>query len=103
MPVKIYIYYVYIMTNAYNNVFYTGITNDLIRRCNEHRNKEVKGFTSKYNIDKLVYFEVFDDIIQAIEREKQVKNFSRKKKKGLIVQINNEWLDLYHLLLQSKD
>ncbi len=90
------------MTNAYNNVLYTGITNDLIRRCNEHRHKEVKGFTSKYNLDKLIYFEIFDDINQAIEREKQIKKFSRKKKADLIIQINKEWLDLYHFLLKSK-
>ena len=86
---KIYIYYVYILTNINNTVLYTGVTNDLIRRCHEHKNKLVKGFTEKYNVDKLVYYEVFDYIDLAIKREKQIKGFSRAKKDILINKINS--------------
>ena len=66
-------YYVYIMTNKYNTVLYTGVTNDLVRRVYEHKEKLVDGFTKKYNVDKLVYFECADDIKAAIAREKQIK------------------------------
>jgi putative endonuclease len=68
------------MTNTYNKVLYTGVTNDLERRCYEHKHKIVKGFTQKYNVDKLVYFEKFDFIDLAISREKQIKGYSRAKK-----------------------
>jgi len=78
------LYYVYIMTNTYNKVLYTGVTNDLERRCYEHKHKIVKGFTQKYNVDKLVYFEKFDFIDLAISREKQIKGYSRAKKIALI-------------------
>jgi len=88
-------FYVYIMTNKHNTVFYTGVTNDLKRRIYEHRNKLVKGFTTKYNINKLVYYEVFEDAYNAISREKQLKAGSRKKKVGLINSTNKEWNDLY--------
>jgi putative endonuclease len=88
-------FYVYIMTNKYNNVFYTGITNDLKRRIYEHKNKIVEGFTKKYNINKLVYYEVFDDAYNAITREKQIKGLSRAKKLNLINNANKEWKDLY--------
>jgi putative endonuclease len=73
-------YYVYIMTNKNNSVLYTGVTNDLMRRASEHKVKQIKGFTEKYNINKLVYFEHFNDINSAILREKQIKSGSRKKK-----------------------
>jgi putative endonuclease len=69
---KIKLYYVYILTNAYNKILYTGVTNDLERRCFEHKQKIVKGFSQKYNVDKLVYFEKFDFIDLAISREKQI-------------------------------
>lgn len=88
-------FYVYIMTNKYNNVFYTGITNDLKRRIYEHKNRLVEGFTKKYNINKLLYYEVFDDAYNAISREKQIKGFSRTKKLNLINSMNKEWKDLY--------
>jgi putative endonuclease len=91
---KIYEYYIYILTNAYNTVFYTGVTNDLERRCFEHKHKKIKGFTSKYNIDKLVYFETFDLIESAIAREKQIKGYSRVKKMALIEKSNKDWKDL---------
>jgi putative endonuclease len=65
------VYYVYILTNTHHNVLYTGVTNDLERRCYEHKQKKIKGFTKKYNVDKLIYFERFDPIDSAIDREKQ--------------------------------
>jgi len=88
-------YYVYILTNKNNTVLYTGVTNDLLRRVYEHKAKLVKGFTKKYNIDKLVYYEVFDDIYNAISREKQIKAGSRQKKIDLINGMNETWKDLY--------
>ena len=88
-------YYVYIMTNKYNNVLYTGITNDLKRRVYEHKEKLINGFTKKYNITKLVYYEVFEDPENAILREKQIKAGSRQKKIDLINSINRKWLNLY--------
>ncbi|MGH7901338.1 MAG: GIY-YIG nuclease family protein [Thermodesulfobacteriota bacterium] len=87
-------YYVYIMTNKNNKVLYTGVTNDLKRRLYEHREKLVDGFTKKYNIDKLVYYEVFEDVISAISREKQIKGGSRQKKIDLVNYMNIEWKDL---------
>ena len=91
-------YYVYILSNKYNNVLYVGITNDLITRVYEHKNKLVEGFTEKYNVDKLVYYELFNDPINAITREKQLKGYSRKKKVELINSFNPEWKDLYENL-----
>ena len=87
--------YVYILANKHNTVLYTGVTRDLKRRVYEHKQKFVKGFASKYNIDKLVYYEVFDDIYNAITREKQIKGGSRQKKIDLIHSINGSWKDLY--------
>ena len=86
----VYLYYVYILTNAYNKVLYTGVTNDLERRRYEHKQKNIKGFTQKYNVDKLVYFEQFDFIDLAISREKQIKGYSRAKKIALINKRNKE-------------
>ena len=87
-------YYVYIMTNKRNNVLYAGVTGNLEGRVYEHRNKLAKGFTSKYNINKLVYYEEFDYIEDAIYREKQIKAGSRKKKIDLIEKGNPGWNDL---------
>ncbi|OGO24437.1 MAG: hypothetical protein A2144_01520 [Chloroflexi bacterium RBG_16_50_9] len=87
-------YYIYIMTNKTNRVLYTGVTNDLKRRVYEHKNKLVEGFTKKYNIGKLVYHEVCEDIEGAILREKQIKGWLRVKKIALIESINPEWRDL---------
>ena len=87
--------YIYLLANKHNNVLYTGVTNDLIRRVYEHKNKLVAGFTQKYNVDRLVYFEVCSGIVVAIEREKQIKGWSRKKKQDLINALNPEWDDLY--------
>jgi putative endonuclease len=88
-------YYVYILTNKNNTVLYTGITNNLKRRIYEHREKLVEGFTKKYNIKKLVYFEVFRDAENAILREKQIKAGSRARKERLINTLNPDWRDLY--------
>jgi putative endonuclease len=87
--------YVYIMFNKLNGTLYTGVTSDLVRRIGEHKTKAVEGFTAKYGIDKLGYYEVFGDIVSAIEREKQIKGGSRKKKLVLIETMNPEWKDLY--------
>ena len=92
-------YYVYIMTNKNNTVLYTGVTNDLIRRVYEHKEKLVKCFTRKYNVTKLVYYEVLEDPENAILREKQIKAGSRQKKIALVNSMNSEWKDLYEALL----
>ena len=83
------------MTNKNNTVIYTGVTNNLKRRIYEHKEKLADGFTKKYNIAKLVYYEVFDDPENAILREKQIKGGSRKKKIDLIDSVNRGWVDLY--------
>ncbi len=88
-------YYIYIMTNKRNTVLYTGVTNDLIKRVYEHKSKLVEGFTKKYNINKLVYFEMYENPSEAIAREKQIKAGSRQKKINLINSMNLEWKDLY--------
>jgi len=88
-------YCVYIMTNKTNQVLYTGVTNNLKKRVFEHREKVVDGFTKKYNINKLVYYEVFLDIENAILWEKRIKAVSRKKKIELIQKFNPEYRDLY--------
>ena len=87
-------FYVYIMTNKGNTVLYTGVTNDLERGVYQHKNKLIEGFTGKYNITKLVYYEEFDDSYNAISREKQIKAGSRNKKIELIEAVNGEWKDL---------
>ena len=86
-------YYVYIMTNR-SKTLYTGVTNDLTRRVYEHKNKMIDGFTKKYNITKLVYFEETNDILSAITREKQIKGWLRSKKIALIGSVNPKWEDL---------
>jgi len=88
-------FYVYILTNRNNTVLYTGVTNNLYRRVFEHKNKLAEGFTKKYNIDKLVYYESYADSVSAISREKQIKSGSRAKKIQLIESMNREWNDLF--------
>ena len=88
-------YYVYILTNKNNSVLYTGVTNNLKRRVYEHKEKLVPGFTEKYNIVKLVYYEICEDVNSAISREKKIKGGSRQKKIDLINGMNPEWRDLY--------
>ena len=93
-------YYVYILSNKYCNVLYTGVTSDLPRRVYEHKNHlDPDSFTSKYNVTKLVYFEETNDVRSAIEREKQIKNWSRKRRTDLIFEKNPHWVDLYNSLL----
>ena len=86
---------VYIMTNKNNHVLYTGVTSNLFKRVAEHRDKVVAGFTSSYNVVKLVYYEEYTTMAEAIAREKQIKGGSRKKKIDLINSQNPEWKDLY--------
>ena len=88
-------YYIYIMTNRWNTVLYTGVTNNLKKRIYEHKEKYVRGFTKRYNIDKLVYYEMLGDIYNAITREKQIKAGSRNKKIELVQSMNPEWKDLF--------
>ena len=83
------------MANVRNTVIYTGVTNDLKRRVYQHKEKLTGGFTSRYNTSKLVYYEVFQDIANAIVREKQIKGGSRQKKVQLVNSVNKEWRDLY--------
>jgi putative endonuclease len=87
-------YYVYMMTNQSNRVLYTGITNDLMRRVYEHQHKLCKGFTARYNVEKLVFFEATSDVESAIAREKQIKGWLRLKKNALVESMNPEWRDL---------
>jgi len=87
-------YYVYMMTNWNNKILYTGITNDLVRRINEHQEKISISFTSRYNITKLVYFESASDVNAAIAREKEIKGWFRRKKNDLIATMNPDWVDL---------
>ena len=87
--------YVYILTNEKNGTLYIGVTSNLIQRIYQHRNKLVKGFSSKYGLGKLVYYEIFEDEINAISREKSLKKYNRNWKKDLIEAFNPEWKDLY--------
>ena len=88
-------YYVYIMTNKHNTVLYTGVTGNLGQRVYEHKNKIRDGFTAKYNVNKLVFAEYFNDVKYALEAEKQIKSWSRQKKIDLIESVNPELKDLY--------
>ena len=90
-----YNFFVYIMTNKNNNVFYIGMCNDLVRRILEHKKKANDGFTKKYNLNKLVYFEYYNDVEAAIGREKQLKNWNRLKKTTLISSNNPSFQDLF--------
>ena len=93
-------YYVYILTNTANVAVYTGVTKDLVRRVYEHKHHlDPDSFTAKYGIDKLVYFEATSDIRSAIEREKQIKSWSRARKNMLVEQSNPRWEDLYPRIL----
>ena len=92
-------YYVYIITNSHNTVLYTGVTNNLLKRIYQHKNKIVSSFSSKYNINKLVYYEVFQDINAVIKREKQIKAGSRKKKIELIKRMSPNFEDLYRKII----
>jgi putative endonuclease len=88
-------YYVYILASRKDGATYVGITNDIVRRIYEHRTKAVRGFTSMYNITRLVWFEIYDDPLSAISREKELKKWKRSRKIKLIEARNPEWQDLY--------
>jgi putative endonuclease len=92
---KVFSFYVYILSNHKFSVFYTGLTNNLVRRCMEHKQKNTKGFTQKYNVDELMYFELFDRVEDAIYREKQIKSYSRAKKTSLIDRLNPDHHNLF--------
>lgn len=93
------LYYVYILTTLKNTALYTGITNDLVRRVYEHKHNLVEGFTKRYMVHKLVYYDYVEDVISAIEREKQIKSWVRQKKIDLINKFNPDWHDLYEEIL----
>lgn len=90
---------IYIMTNKRNGTLYTGVTSDLIKRVYQHKQGQTPGFALRYACKQLVYYELYDDMFNAITREKQIKGGSRKKKLGLIESINPTWRDLYETLL----
>ena len=94
-------YYVYILTNEHGNVMYIGVTNKLERRLFEHKNELVDGFTKRYHVHKLVYFEQTGDVNAAIAREKQLKGWTRSRKNELVETTNPEWADLFDTLLSS--
>ena len=94
-------YYVYIVTNKPRGTLYIGMTNNLVRRGYEHRNGLIDGFTKRYSLNKLVYFEVFNRIEDAILREKRLKKWNRKWKIDLIEMANPEWIDLYEQLVND--
>ncbi len=91
--------YVYFLTNKPNGILYVGVTNDLVRRIHEHRSGEVEGFTRRYGLKRLVYFERFDDIRDALQREHNIKHWSRSWKVRKIAIDNPDWNDLYETLL----
>ena len=93
--------YVYILINETNTVLYIGVTNNLIKRIYQHKMKLASGFTSKYNVNKLIYYEIYEDITEAIKREKQLKGGSRKKKIDLIIKSNPNFTDLYQEIASS--
>lgn len=93
-------FYVYILSNQSNRVVYTGVTSNLVKRIWQHKNKVADGFTSKYNVNKLVYFENYDDAGNAIKREKNIKDWKRAWKNELIEKENPDWRDLYDDITQ---
>ena len=92
--------YIYIMASTRNGTLYVGVTSDLIKRVWEHKNHVVKGFTDRYNVDKLVHYEVFQDELNAIHREKILKNWHRQWKINLIQKGNPNWIDLYNEIIK---
>jgi len=92
-------YYVYILASRKNGTLYIGVTNDLARRVYEHKEKIIEGFTKKYGVAKLVYFEQTQDVQNALEREKRLKKWNRQWKIDLIEKMNPEWQDLYEKIL----
>jgi putative endonuclease len=95
-------YYVYILASPRNGLLYVGMTNSLPRRLEEHQNGEIEGFTKKFGIHKLVYYEVFEDVLNAISREKQLKRWTRAKKNALVEKVIPEWADLSEKLFAEQ-
>jgi putative endonuclease len=91
--------YVYILFNKKRGTLYTGVTSDLVKRVYQHKNKLADGFTKRYSVDNLGYYEQFDNIADAISREKQIKGGSRAAKIGIIERMNGEWADLYERIV----
>ena len=91
--------YVYILTNKVNSVLYVGVTSNLVKRIWEHKNEVVEGFSKKYKLHKLVYYDVIESVETAIQREKYLKGKSRKYKEDLINEFNPDWIDLYEMIL----
>lgn len=95
-------YYVYILSNKYCTVLYTGVTSDLLRRVYQHKNHlDEDSFTARYNVTRLVYFEETSDVKAALEREKQIKSWSRDRKISLIIEKNPKWIDLYDRMIRG--
>lgn len=92
-------YYVYILASKRNGTLYIGVTNDLMQRVYEHKNDLIDGFTKKYGVHRLVYYEQYDDVVNAIQREKRLKKWTRQWKIELIEKENLEWKDLYLQLI----
>jgi putative endonuclease len=88
-------YYVYLLASKKYGTLYTGVTNDIVRRIHEHKSKVVAGFSKRYAVDRLVWFEIYDDPVTAIEREKKLKKWRRERKIRLIEDKNPQWIDLY--------
>ena len=93
-------YFIYILASKKNGTLYIGVTSDILKRVYEHKNNLVEGFTAKYNVHMLVYYEVYEDVTAAITREKQLKKWRRAWKTGLIERENPAWMDLYYELTQ---
>ena len=93
-------YYVYILSSEDNKKLYVGVTKNLIKRTYEHKMKFVQGYAEKYNINKLIYYEIVSDVYSAITREKQIKSYRRQKKDNLINKINPNWKDLYKEIIE---
>ena len=98
--IKTHNYFVYIMTNITNNVMYIGVTNNIIRRVYEHKKELLEGFTKKYKVKKLIYYEIYNDINTAIEREKQLKKWNKNWKLRLIKKENKNLQDLYEYIIK---
>ena len=92
--------YVYIIASKRNGTIYSGVTNNLVRRIYEHRNELIEGFSKRYHIHMLVYYEIYENALTAIEREKKIKHTSRKYKLSLIKKMNPDWIDLYEKICQ---
>ena len=97
---KVMSYYVYMLANQRRTVLYTGITSGLIKRTIQHKEKKYPGFTQRYNVDRLVYYESHEMVEDAIKREKQIKEWTRRKKEALINRFNPEWKDLFESIIE---